>query len=160
MDYTTFSSPVGMITISTDNDAITGLHIEGDRYFTAIPNDWKQNNTHPLLQQVMSELAEYFQGTRDTFSVPVAPQGTPFQVAVWRALRGVPHGTTASYSDIADKINRPDAVRAVGTAIGRNPVCIIIPCHRVLAKGGGFGGFVAGVDCKKYLLQLENALQA
>jgi methylated-DNA-[protein]-cysteine S-methyltransferase len=160
MTYDVFESPLGLITVSTDGAAITGLHIEGDRYFTHVPADWFQNSREPLLQQAGAELEEYFAGRRRTFDVPLAYDGTPFQRAVWQALSEVPAGSTVSYSDIAARIGRPTATRAVGTAVGRNPICILVPCHRVLASGGGFGGYVAGLDCKRQLLGLEGVTAA
>lgn len=155
MQYDIFASPVGKLTVITDGDFITGLHIEGDRYFTAIPEGWQRVRNHPLLGQARMELEEYFAGWRDRFGVPVKTTGTPFQKQVWLALRQIPAGTTLTYRDIANKVGRPNAVRAVGTAVGRNPVCIMIPCHRIVGSNGGLGGFVAGLARKQQLLELE-----
>jgi methylated-DNA-[protein]-cysteine S-methyltransferase len=155
IQYIIYHSPIGQITISTDGTSISSVHIEGDRYFTHIPDEWKQNQDEPLLQRVQVELDKYFAGLLTEFTIPITPQGTEFQQLVWRALREIPIGTTISYGDLAKRIGRPHAVRAVGTAIGRNPICIIIPCHRVLASNGSLGGYVAGVERKQYLLHLE-----
>ncbi|MFC0333381.1 methylated-DNA--[protein]-cysteine S-methyltransferase [Paenibacillus sepulcri] len=102
-----------------------------------------------------AELIEYLQGTRTSFTAPFDFPGTPFQLAVWNALRSIPYGQTRSYSDIADQIERPAAVRAVGAAIGANPVLITVPCHRVIGKGGALTGYRGGLDMKTRLLQLE-----
>jgi methylated-DNA-[protein]-cysteine S-methyltransferase len=157
--YAALSSPLGDITVSAERDAIVGVHIEGDRYFTAIPSEWTQG-THPLISQFKKELDEYFAGKRISFDVPVAFSGTEFQRLVWQALQDIPSGEATSYGELAVKIGRPKAVRAVGTAVGRNPLCIIVPCHRVLAGDGSLGGYVAGLDRKQHLLRLEGALAA
>jgi methylated-DNA-[protein]-cysteine S-methyltransferase len=101
------------------------------------------------------ELIEYLQGSRQDFTIPFDFQGTPFQLAVWNALCSIPYGQTKSYSDIAAEIRKPAAVRAVGSAIGANPVLITVPCHRVLGKNGALSGYRGGMDMKKRLLQLE-----
>lgn len=106
---------------------------------------------HPYLD----ELHEYFEGTRRTFSLPVDVKGTTFQLAIWEALNQIPYGKTSSYSDIARIIQKPNAVRAVGTAIGANPVLITVPCHRVIGKNGSITGYRGGVEMKQFLLQLE-----
>lgn len=102
-----------------------------------------------------AELIEYFQGKRQSFTVPFDCRGTAFQLAVWNALCEIPYGTTQSYSDIANHIGKPASVRAVGTAIGANPVLITIPCHRVIGKNGSLTGYRGGLDMKTELLQLE-----
>jgi methylated-DNA-[protein]-cysteine S-methyltransferase len=107
------------------------------------------------LQTYLDELREYFEGTRKEFSLPIDVKGTSFQEEIWQALKAIPYGETYSYSDIAEKINRPAAVRAVGTAIGANPVLISVPCHRVIGKSGSITGYRGGVEMKQYLLQLE-----
>lgn len=156
LQYDMFESPLGPLTVCTDGVNITGLHIEGDRYFAGIPVDWSRNPDSPVLRRAKLQLGEYFVGRRRVFTLPLAPAGTPFQQQVWRALEEIPPGSTTTYGDIAQTIGRPKAVRAVGTAIGRNPICIFVPCHRVLAAGGGLGGYVAGIGCKQTLLNLES----
>lgn len=155
MIFDTFPSPVGKITIATDGSVITNLHIEGDRYFAHVPNDWQKNSNHQLLQKAKKALEEYFAGKRKTFDFKFGFSGTPFQQHVWKALMEIPSGKTTTYKALAEAIGNPNAVRAVGTAVGRNPICIFIPCHRVLASDGTFGGYVAGVACKSFLLALE-----
>ncbi|HSW78171.1 MAG TPA: methylated-DNA--[protein]-cysteine S-methyltransferase [Candidatus Chromulinivoraceae bacterium] len=154
--YSCIESPLGKLTISTDGLAILALHIEGDRYFTYVPENWVKNQNEPLLEATQKELAEYFVGKRSEFSVPVQTTGTDFQMSVWKALQTIPAGSTTSYGELARQIGKPSAVRAVGTAVGRNPVCIMIPCHRVLTSTGQLGGYVAGTDCKQRLLALED----
>ncbi|WP_366592259.1 methylated-DNA--[protein]-cysteine S-methyltransferase [Bacillus subtilis] len=126
-------------------------------------SDWLKKNlpTHEIvkdderLQPYADELIEYLKGERRTFTVPVDLRGTSFQLSVWDALGKIPYGKTYSYSDIANYIEKPDAVRAVGTAIGANPVLISIPCHRVIGKNGTLTGYRGGLEMKKALLSLE-----
>jgi methylated-DNA-[protein]-cysteine S-methyltransferase len=155
MKYEIFSSPIGNLTVSSDGSSITSLHIEGDRYFTEIPSDWARDSDEPLLIKVKAELEEYFSGKRKDFSLPLNAKGTSFQQKVWKALSVTPSGSTTTYSSVAEQAGNPKAIRAVGTAIGRNPICILIPCHRVLGSSGGLGGFVAGMEKKEKLLHLE-----
>ena len=107
------------------------------------------------LQPYVAELTEYLQGTRNRFTVPILFRGTPFQEAVWYALCDIPYGQTKTYSDIAQHIQKPASVRAVGTAIGANPILITVPCHRVVGKNGALTGYRGGIDMKTKLLQLE-----
>lgn len=157
ISYTTCPSPIGTITICTDGSALTGLHIEGDRYFTAIPDDWQYEVNHPVLTQVTQQLQAYFQHKLWDFDLPTKIQGTAFQEAVWKVIKQIPAGKTKTYSEIATLIGKPKAVRAVGTAVGRNPLCIIVPCHRVLPSGKGLGGYVAGLSRKQWLLAHEQS---
>jgi methylated-DNA-[protein]-cysteine S-methyltransferase len=158
MYYNTIESPIGKLTIATDGAYITGLHIEGDRYFNKVPTDWKHSGSHQLLKSAKSQLQEYFDGSRQKFELPLKLVGTSFQQSVWKALESIPFGKTTTYKQIAAKINNPNAVRAIGTAVGRNPICIIIPCHRVLTSDGSLGGYVAGLERKNSLLSHENVL--
>lgn len=160
MFYDVFDSPLGALTVLSDGIRVTGLHIEGDRYFSPanIPANWKQDAEQPIFQQTRQELKEYFAHDRKEFDIPIQSTGTPFQQEVWNVIREIPYGQTLTYAEIAQKIHNPKAVRAVGSAVGRNPVCLITPCHRVLASDGTLGGFVAGLPRKQQLLELENAL--
>ncbi|MFZ5374106.1 MAG: methylated-DNA--[protein]-cysteine S-methyltransferase, partial [Campylobacterota bacterium] len=113
------------------------------------------NSDHPLLLRLEQELREYFEGKRKEFTLPLAPQGTLFQKAVWETLSTIPYGETLSYAQEAERFGNPRAVRAVANANGRNPISILIPCHRVIATGGGLGGYTGGVEKKAFLLALE-----
>lgn len=110
------------------------------------------------MQAYKTELIEYFQGKRKQFTLPLDLYGTPFQLAVWNALCDIPFGQTRAYSDIANQIKKPKAVRAVGAAIGANPVLIVVPCHRVIGKNGALTGFRCGMEMKKTLLQIESGI--
>lgn len=109
------------------------------------------------LIRASGQIAEYMEGRRKVFDLDLDISGTPFQEKVWNALRAIPFGVTLSYKDLAGRIGKPDAIRAVGTACGRNPVCLIVPCHRIIATGGGLGGYAGGLPAKRSLLALEGS---
>lgn len=115
---------------------------------------------HPLLQQAASQFDEYFAGRRREFALPLDPLGTAFQQRVWQVLLRIPMGRLSTYGEIARELGVPDAARAVGAAVGRNPVCIIVPCHRVIGSNGSLTGYAAGLPRKESLLRLEGALLA
>lgn len=147
-------SPIGTLEIREENGRITGLCLK-----SAADSDMTAANdcgTHSdLLYEAYKQLNEYFAGKRKTFELPISYTGTAFQQKVWGALREIPYGETRSYEDIAVKIGNPKAVRAVGQANNKNPVMILVPCHRVINKNGSLGGFGCGASVKKYLLDLE-----
>lgn len=116
---------------------------------------WRRNG-EPVLREAARQLGGYFRGELREFHLPLDLLGTPFQLRVWRALLQVPYAETRSYADLAREIGSPNAARAVGSATGANPVAIVVPCHRVVASGGGLGGYSAGMDAKRKLLALES----
>lgn len=140
-------SPIGPLTLSGTEAALTKLTF----------GDVRQagNCSAPVLEQAARELSEYFSGTRRDFTVPLAPEGSDFQQKVWAALRSVPYGTTASYKDIAVQTGKPGAAVAVGQANSKNPIPIIIPCHRIIGTNGKLTGYTGGLHIKKALLRLE-----
>jgi methylated-DNA-[protein]-cysteine S-methyltransferase len=142
----TFLSKVGPLTLESMNDAIVKVSFHG------IGPDVGQS---PVIDQAVKELQEYFDGSRQIFSVKVRVIGTPFQQKVWTALQQVPFGVFPSYADIAEAIGRPTATRAVGMANHRNPVPIFIPCHRVIGKNGDLTGYAGGLELKQKLIKLE-----
>ncbi|MCA0175104.1 MAG: methylated-DNA--[protein]-cysteine S-methyltransferase [Proteobacteria bacterium] len=155
MIYTNCDSPCGELLLVTDGTALTDLHMTAGRYVPAVAPDWVRADDHPILVQARRELDDYFAGRRRTFSVPLAPRGTPFQQAAWAALVAIPYGQTRSYAQQARAINRPTATRAVGAANGRNPIAILIPCHRVVGSNGSLTGYAGGMERKTWLLGLE-----
>jgi methylated-DNA-[protein]-cysteine S-methyltransferase len=157
MNYIVASTILGPVTIASNEAVVEQVHIEGDKYFTQVPSGWTKAPQDPLLLRAQREIIEYLGGTRAEFSFHVATQGTPFQEKVWNAIKLIPYGSTSTYAAIALAIDMPKAARAVGTAIGRNPVCIVIPCHRVLTSAGLLGGYVAGSERKQQILDLEKA---
>ena len=142
----TIETPLGPVYAEADPDAIT--HIQFNH-----PGQPQFSNA--LLDQLRRELHEYFNGERTAFSVPLAPAGTDFQKRVWSELKKIPHGQTICYEELAHRIGKPTAQRAVAQANGANPICILIPCHRVISKNGSMGGYSAGLERKRFLLGLE-----
>jgi methylated-DNA-[protein]-cysteine S-methyltransferase len=152
---TSLGTPVGLLWLAADPDgALTHVLFDGEPY--PLPTAGARRATGPF-RDVTVQLEEYFAGARRDFDVPLAPQGTGFQLAAWRALRDIPYGETRSYAAQARAIGRPDAVRAVGAANGRNPISIIVPCHRVVGADGSLTGYGGGIDRKRWLLEHERA---
>lgn len=147
MAQKTFQTPLGKIVVTADEVGICSLDFDENA------PECTESNVH--IEQLTSELEAYFKGKRKEFSVALNPKGTPFQRGVWEVLQGIPYGKTISYSEEADILNHPKAVRAVANANGKNPIPIVIPCHRVIAKGGGIGGYSGGLWRKEFMLDLE-----
>ena len=151
-----FDSPVGTLTIAASDAGLHAIEFPGDSYL--LPRrDWREGD-HPLLRRAQAQLDAYFAGTRRDFDLPLAPRGTPFQRQVWFALASIPYSGTASYAQLAARVDRPAATRAVGAANGRNPLPIVLPCHRVIGADGSLTGFGGGLPTKRFLLELEGAL--
>lgn len=147
--YFGLETPIGLITLVEEGDAVTQLHFGNFFYGTA------EHKETPLLQEAARQLTAYFQGQLRDFSLPLQPQGTTFQRSVWEQLQRIPYGQTRSYGDIARACGNPKASRAVGMANNRNPISIIIPCHRVIGADGKLVGYGGGLDIKIRLLELE-----
>ena len=145
---------VGTLTLVGDEQGIRHIGFPKDKYPLAINKKWRQNPD--LFTTIKSQLAAYFSGKRQTFDLPLNPAGTPFQLKVWAALQTIPYGQLVSYKWVAESIGKPRAVRAVGAANGRNPLPIVIPCHRVVGSDGSLTGFGGGLDLKQRLIHLEN----
>lgn len=143
------NTPCGNILLEAENDQLIGCRFIFASSFTNF------NQETPFLQNVKQQLEEYFSGTRKSFDIKLAPAGTAFQQSVWQALQKIPYGRTASYKDIAEKIHNSKAFRAVGMANNKNPIAIIIPCHRVIGSNGRLVGYAGGLDLKQQLLELE-----
>lgn len=148
-DTSIIETPIGTMVATADENAITSLDFTDATPQIII-------SKHPLLLRLKEELHEYFEGKRHTFTLPLSPQGTPFQKQVWETLLTIPYGETLSYAEEAKRFGNPKAIRAVASANGRNPIAILIPCHRVIASGGGLGGYSGGIEKKEFLLELEN----
>lgn len=150
---TTITSPIGRLLLVGNEQALHGLYmLDGPKPFALDP-DWTEDATPFAV--VIAQLREYFDGERTDFDVDVRLHGTPFQQQVWQALRDIPYGRTISYGELARRIEHPSAVRAVGLANGRNPVSVIVPCHRVIGANGTLTGYGGGVERKRLLLDLE-----
>lgn len=156
MWYDQFPSAFGEILVVGDDDAIQILNFQEGTSPHPIDPAWRRNEDR--FARVREELHAYFAGELRDFSFPVAPRGTDFQRQVWRALREIPYGALATYSDIAQRIGRPNAVRAVGAANGANPVAVAVPCHRVIGSNGTLTGYAGGLEIKERLLRLEGSL--
>ena len=153
----TIDSPVGKLKLVASDDGLVAVLWENDRPTRVRLGDCTEVEAHPVLRHAEQELAEYFAGRRTAFSVPLDLRGTPFQQGVWEALRAIPFGETRSYGQLARQLGRATASRAVGAANGRNPLSIIVPCHRVVGSSGKLTGFAGGLDRKAHLLRLEEA---
>jgi methylated-DNA-[protein]-cysteine S-methyltransferase len=152
--YTTVESPIGELLLLGDGRALHGLYMQEGRKPVKISARWKRSAQSFAL--VRSELQEYFAGGRTTFEVPLVMKGAEFERQVWQALRGIPYGQTVSYGEIARRVGQPSAARAVGLANGRNPIAVIVPCHRVIGADGTLTGYGGGLERKRLLLDLEN----
>ncbi|PJG85097.1 methylated-DNA--[protein]-cysteine S-methyltransferase [Conservatibacter flavescens] len=152
--YTYYSSPVGHLLMLEQEGYLTNLDFEKEQ---GTPNPkWVEHNDRPLFQRLKIELERYFSGQVVDFStIPLAPKGTEFQQKIWQALTQIPYGQTLTYGELAQLINKPQAVRAVGGAVGSNPISILIPCHRILGKNRELTGFGGGLPAKRFLLNLE-----
>lgn len=153
MKYTLMNSPIGTLLLAGHDAGLSRIEFASGGGLVSAPAGWLRDDA--AFSDARSQLDEYFAGRRRNFRLALAPTGTPFQLAVLDALRRIPYGETASYRDIAERIGRPAAVRAVGRANGRNPLPIVIPCHRVIGSNGQLTGFAGGLDIKAALLRLE-----
>lgn len=145
-------SPIGVLCIGEENGKITDIHLQREADHNLVIQDEQHAS---ILREACRQLDEYFQGKRRQFDLPLSCAGTAFQQRVWRELQRIPYGETRSYEDIAVAIGNPKAQRAVGQANNRNPIMIIIPCHRVIHKSGDISGYACGIEAKRYLLGLE-----
>jgi len=149
-------SPVGRLLLASNGEALCLVEFERPRHPVRRSGDWHEREDD-VLRETRRQLDEYFDGKRRGFDLPLAPRGTGFQQQVWLALRDIPYGETISYAQLARRLDMPTATRAVGAANGRNPLPIVVPCHRVIGADGSLTGFGGGLPTKRYLLQLEGA---
>ncbi|PMH31182.1 cysteine methyltransferase [Vibrio lentus] len=155
--FTYYESPLGTVTLQANDEGLLGLWFE---IYTTQPEELGvRDDGFPIFELVTDQLNRYFSGEVIQFSVPIAAKGTPFQQSVWQALTTIPYGETWSYAQLADAIGNPKAVRAVGLANGKNPVSVIVPCHRVIGKNGKLTGYAGGVDRKQRLLAIEGRVE-
>ena len=155
---TTVPSPLGDIILAASPRGLIGIWFHNQRYLPDMAG-WLPASDHPLLLQAGEQLNVYFAGKRQRFDLPLdLSRGTSFQQSVWQALLGIPAGGTTSYGALSQGLGKPRAVRAVGAAVGRNPLSIVVPCHRVLGSDGSLTGYAGGLQRKSALLQLEGAL--
>jgi methylated-DNA-[protein]-cysteine S-methyltransferase len=155
----TIATPVGKMILAAHEHAVLALHWEKAAWAGIDLEIAPAGASCRLLEQSEKQLDEYFRGSRQRFELPLELRGTEFQQKVWTELGNIPFGETWSYRELADRIGNPGAVRAVGTANGRNPICILIPCHRVIRISGDLGGYAGGLENKARLLELENGVK-
>jgi methylated-DNA-[protein]-cysteine S-methyltransferase len=148
--WTTIDGPVGELLLTSDGAALTRLLFAP----FAVDPSWSEQPCK-VLEQATTQLSDYFAGKRTDFDLPLEPAGTPFQQTVWRALREIPYAETINYGQLATRVGNPNAARAVGLANGRNPISIVVPCHRVIGANGSLTGYGGGLDRKRTLLDLE-----
>ena len=157
MHYAYLDSPAGPILVAgeCERDSLRSISFAKNGVATQPDPAWTES-LHGAVGEALRQLREYFAGHRKQFDLPLAPQGTAFQKSVWRQLQQIPYGITISYGELAKRVGNPNASRAVGSANGKNPLPIVIPCHRVIAGGGKLGGFSGGLDVKQILLRIES----
>lgn len=147
-----YESPIGALCIGEENGKITDIHLQREEDRNLVIQDEQHS---AILHEACTQLGEYFEGKRMQFDLPLGYAGTAFQQCVWRELQKIPYGETRSYEDIAIAVGNPKAQRAIGQANNRNPIMIVVPCHRVIHKSGDISGYACGIEAKRYLLELE-----
>lgn len=155
--FDTFDTPIGRMTMAADSQGLRHVLFPDNKYPPADRASWQHDAG--ALRDAREQLLQYFSGERHVFELPLHPVGTPFQVQVWTTLAGIPFGSTWSYGDVARRIGSPQAVRAVGAANGRNPLPVVLPCHRVIGSDGSLTGFGGGLPLKQWLLSHEGVGQ-
>ena len=153
--YDLYQSPQGEILLAATGAGLSGVYFSGQKYFPEQLSAWRRDDKNELLRQAKQELAEYFAGVRRRFDVALDPSGTPFQRAVWKAISSVGYGETISYGELARRADAAGRARAAGAATGRNPIGIIVPCHRIVGADGSLTGYAGGLERKRALLALE-----
>ena len=153
--YDQFETPQGtMLATATDN-GLAGVYFKGQKHFPK-QRDWRRDARHPVLRQAKRELAEYFAGRRKRFDVALDPRGSVFQRSIWKAISKVGFGRTLTYGELAQRAGHPGSARAAGAATGRNPLSVIVPCHRIMGANGSLTGYAGGLSRKRALLELES----
>jgi len=155
--YTLQESSLGPLFLRAQDGKLTGLFFADQPHAPVIGPDWIKDDDAEIFAQTIREIEEFAAGERREFSVDTGAKGTPFQTQVWREIAAIPYGETVTYGEIARRIGQPAAVRAVGTAAGRNPLCLIVPCHRVVGATGALTGYAGGMNRKQLLLDLEKS---
>jgi methylated-DNA-[protein]-cysteine S-methyltransferase len=153
--YARFDSPLGPMLAAAADEGLVGVWFTDQKYAPPVAADWKEDPRDPLLRRAHAQLDEYFAGARRRFDLPLAPRGTPFQRRVWTAIAAVPYGGTVTYAALADASGSAQSARAAGAATGRNPLSIVVPCHRVVGARGALTGYAGGLERKRALLALE-----
>lgn len=156
--YDTYDSPIGGMLLAATDDGLSGVYFDRQKHHPGRGGDWKRDPANPHLKRARAQLAEYFSGKRRKFDLALDPAGTEFQKAVWRAISSVPFGQTITYGELARRAGVPGSARAAGAATGRNPIGIVVPCHRIMGSDGSLTGYAGGLAKKRALLALEGVL--
>jgi len=156
--YDYYDSPHGRMLLVASDDGLSGVYFDGQKYHPELEPGWRRDARHAVLAQAKRELAEYFAGERKVFDTPLAPEGTAFQKAVWNAISTVAFGETITYDALARRAGFPGGARAAGAATGRNPLTILVPCHRIVGSDGSLTGYAGGLARKRALLALESGI--
>ena len=154
--YDQFESPQGTMIITATPKGLAGVYFKGQKHFPK-RREWKRDARHPVLRKARRELMEYFAGKRARFEVALDPQGTDFQRSVWKQIAKVGFGKTLTYGELAKRAGHPGSARAAGAATGRNPIGIIVPCHRIMSANGSLSGYAGGLALKRALLRMESS---
>ena len=154
------SSPLGNMLLAAAGGALCGIYFSGQKHLPEDLPTWREDDRLPAFVAARAQLAEYFSGARTQFDLPLAPSGTAFQRAVWNAIAAVPFGATISYAELAARAGHAGSARAAGAATGRNPLSIVVPCHRIIGADGSLTGYAGGIERKSALLALERASSA
>ncbi len=154
--YDTFDSPFGGMLLAATDRGLCGVYFDRQKHHPGRGRDWQHAPDNAHLERAKRQLAEYFAGRRKVFELELDPSGTGFQKAVWQAIAGVPYGETISYGELARRAGFPEGARAAGAATGRNPIGIVVPCHRIVGSDGSLTGYAGGLDRKRALLRLES----
>jgi len=154
--YDFYQSPYGRMLLVADDNGLCGVYFDGQKHLPQVASQWRRDASQATLCQAKRELGEYFGGERKRFELALAPEGTPFQRSVWNAISSVGFGQTISYAELANRAGCPGSARAAGAATGRNPIGIIVPCHRIVGSNGSLTGYAGGLDRKRALLALES----
>ncbi|WP_404789801.1 methylated-DNA--[protein]-cysteine S-methyltransferase [Altericista sp. CCNU0014] len=157
--YTVYESPIQTLRLVSDGRSLIGLYMMSEKHRLKPQNDWVEDDSVTPFLETKQQLAAYFAGTLTEFDVPLQMQGTIFQQRVWEALKSIPYGATLFYGELAKQIGQPNASRAVGLANGRNPISIVVPCHRVIGANGKLTGYGGGIERKQWLLNHERLMQ-
>ena len=154
--YARLETPLGTLLATAAGGTLTGLYFDGGRHAPQVRKDWGEDPRAALFVECARQLDAYLAGERHDFDLPLAPEGTPFQERVWREIRRIPYGETITYAELARRAGAPGSARAAGAATGRNPLSIVVPCHRVVGSAGSLTGYAGGIERKARLLALES----
>jgi methylated-DNA-[protein]-cysteine S-methyltransferase len=156
--YAKFATPLGTMIATAAGGALTGLYFEGGRHVPPISREWKEDPATAPIAECRRQIEQYLEGKRQSFDLPLAPEGTQFQRRVWIEIARIPYGETLTYAQLAARAGATGSARAAGAATGRNPISIIVPCHRVIGANGSLTGYAGGLERKTKLLEIEDAL--